>query len=40
VRLQTESTLVERPIREVTPAICVSITTASFVHPSAMPKRA
>ena len=40
VRLQTGSTLVTRPIREVTPAICVSITTASLVHPSAVPKRA
>ena len=40
VRLQTGSTVVARPIRDVTPAICASSTTASWVHPSADPKRA
>jgi hypothetical protein len=40
VRLQTGSTVVASPIRDVTPAICVSSTTASWVQPSAVPKRA
>jgi hypothetical protein len=39
VRLQTESTPVASRIREVTPAIWVSSTTASWVQPSAAPKR-
>jgi glutathione S-transferase len=37
VRLQTGSTVVASPIREVTPATCASSTTASWVHPSALP---
>lgn len=40
VRLQTGSTVVASPIREVTAAIWVSTTTASCVQPSAVPKRA
>jgi hypothetical protein len=39
VRLQTGSTAVASPMREVTPAICASSTAASWVHPSALPKR-
>ena len=39
-RLQTGSTVVAKPIREVAPAICASSTTASCVQPSAAPKRA
>ena len=38
-RLQIGSTPEAMPIREVAPAICVSTTTASWVQPSAAPKR-
>ena len=36
----TGSTVVASPMRDVTPAICVISTTASWVHPSALPNRA
>ena len=40
VRLQTGSTPVATPIREVAPAICARSTTASWVQPSAALNRA
>jgi hypothetical protein len=39
-RLHAGKTAVASPMREVTEASCASSTTASWVHPSATPKRA